>query len=120
VEEKILPLLPEHWHSEIRYFTLNEFDTKIIENGKAKKVSPADINLKYNLDEYSPIDGTLLKACDKLSVFLEAYLSIKYGIDTGFLREGYCSTYKKYRDIDVPGFDFGMLFDEFRIEELLG
>jgi putative hydrolase of HD superfamily len=120
VEEKILPLLPEHWHSEIRYFTLNEFDTKIIENGKARKVSPADINLKYNLDEYSPIDGTLLKACDKLSVFLEAYLSIKYGIDTGFLREGYCSTYKKYRDIDVPGFDFGTLFDEFRIEELLG
>ena len=39
VEEKILPLLPEHWHSEIRYFTLNEFDTKIIENGKARKVS---------------------------------------------------------------------------------
>lgn len=116
VEEKILPLIPVQWHDEIKYFTMDEFDTKILCDGKVKKVAPSDINLKYNSDIYSPIDGILLKACDKLAVFLEAYLSIKCGIDTRFLREGYLSTYRKFRNIEVPGFDFGSLFDEFRLD----
>ncbi len=119
IDEKILPLLPAKWHDEIYYFTKDEFTNRIKTDSGIKKVEPADINEKYNSDIYSPLDGSMLKACDKLAVFLEAYLSIKYGIDTRFLREGYASTYRKYRDFDIPGFDFGSLFDVFLIQELL-
>lgn len=119
IDEKILPLLPAKWHDEIYYFTKDEFTNRIKTDSGIKKVKPSDINEKYNSDIYSPLDGSMLKACDKLAVFLEAYLSIKYGIDTRFLREGYASTYIKYHDCDIPGFDFGSLFDEFLIEELL-
>ncbi|MDR3291942.1 MAG: HD domain-containing protein [Methanobrevibacter sp.] len=77
MENEILPLIPESWGSELKYLTEDEFDNKIIEKGKIKKVvSIGD----FNQDKYSPIDGELIEVADKLSAYMEAIASIRYGI----------------------------------------
>lgn len=118
IEEKILPLLPEAWHDEIRYYTADEFSSKIRRNGKIETVSENEIGKKYNSDIFDPLDGRIVKGCDKLAVFLEAYLSIKSGIDTPFLRQGGASTYNEYKEAVIAGFDFGEIFRSFNSKNI--
>lgn len=119
ISEKILPLLPKSLHDEIKYYTLDEFSSKVRIDGKVTAVNDEDINTKYNSEGFDPLDGHLLKGCDKLAAFLEAYLSIKFGIDTSFLREGCESIYAEYKEKIISGFDFGELFRSFRPEDVL-
>ncbi|MCM8813320.1 MAG: HD domain-containing protein [Candidatus Omnitrophica bacterium] len=85
VEERILPLLPEAWHEEIRYFVIEEFENKIREFGQTRTVG--EITPEYNRDENSPRDGAMLKACDKLAAYIEALMSIDHGISSPHLRD---------------------------------
>lgn len=114
VEEMLLPLLPAAWHREIRYFTENEFSSKICVKGQIQLVGPGEISKSYNEDQYSPIDGELIKACDHFAAFMEAYLSITHGISTHYLTEGYRSLYSQYEGEHVGGFDFGSWFAYFK------
>jgi len=50
-------LLPASWQQEIRYFTEDEFKSKIIRDNKVLHVTTEEINLKYNEDRYSPWTG---------------------------------------------------------------
>ena len=74
MEEILLPLLPAGWRGDILNFTLHEFENRIREDGKVRLLD-GDIPEKYNQDRYSPVDGRVLKGCDHLAAFLEAWLS---------------------------------------------
>lgn len=114
VEEKLLPLLPASWREEIRYFTENEFETKIKKEGEGiTKTTSDEINLRFNDDAFCPLDGELIKACDHLAAFIEASLSIKHGVKARPLVEGKESLYALYRTRVTAGFDFGQIFDYF-------
>ena len=47
-----------------------------------------NLNNLYNKDKFYPLDGKIIKACDKLTAFIEADLSIKHGITSKHLEEG--------------------------------
>lgn len=114
MKEEVLPLIPKTWHNEMRYFTEDEFENKIIENGSTKKgIEFKDLNETYNREEFSPLDGELIKACDKLAAFIEANSSIKYGITSKYLEEAREKSYINYKDTNVSGTDFGRIFDYF-------
>lgn len=115
VEEKILPLLPLTWHEEIRYFTKDEFNSKIIKGAQIITVDSFDINNKYNEDKYSPIDGQIIEVCDKLSAYMEASLSIGNGVKSHFLEEGLHVIYDKFKDKNIAGIDFGSIFDYYKL-----
>jgi putative hydrolase of HD superfamily len=115
MKEKLLPLLPESWRREISYFTENEFDDKIVEDGEIINTSTEVINEKYNRDEFSPLDGRIVEFCDKFSAYMEAYLSIKYGIVSQNLEDGYNGIYEKFRKTRIAGMNLGMLLDYFRL-----
>ncbi len=117
VEKTIFPLLPKSWHKEIRYFIQDEFASKILEGDAVKVVSSDEISKSYNADEFSPIDGEIIRCCDHLSAFMEAYLSLEYGIRPQALMSGYKNLRAAYKDKNVAGVDFGALFDYFCIEE---
>lgn len=113
-EEKIYPLLPESWHDEIRYFTENEFTNKITRDDTTVFDVPIeDLNNTYNQDNWNPLDGIMLKGCDDLAAFIEASLSIKYGIKPKALENGRQSIYERYRNRKIGTLDFGMVFDYF-------
>jgi len=114
MKEEILPLLPKTWHDEMKYFLEDEFENKIRENNIIKTgVKFKDLNKNYNKNKFSPLDGELIKACDKLAAFVEANLSIEYGIKSKFLLEGRENIYELYRGKKVSGTDFGRIFDYF-------
>lgn len=115
MEEVLLPLLPQSWRPEIRYFTENEFAGKIILDEKVLEVSSEKISEYYNEDTFSPVDGRIIEFCDKFAAYMEAYLSIKHGITSQYLQDGHRQLYEKYCKTKIAGMDMGMLFDYFKL-----
>jgi putative hydrolase of HD superfamily len=115
MKNRLLPLLPVSWRKEMRYFTQDEFENKIKIDGKIiKGVSYVELNNLYNKDEFYPLDGKIIKACDKLTAFIEADISIKHGITSKHLEEGRKNIYEKFKNKNVSGIDFGKLFNYFK------
>ena len=114
MEEVLLPLLPQGWRPEIRYFTGNEFADKIIVDGKTIEVNTEKISEYYNEDGFSPVDGSLIEFCDKFAAYMEAYLSIKHGISSQNLLDGHRDLYERFGKKRIAGMDLGVLFDYFR------
>lgn len=114
IEEKILPLLPSEWHREILYFTENEFADRAVVHGDIIICeSPDEINEKYNENKYRAIDGSVLKGCDNLAAFVEAWLSRRHGITAMHLLEGETKIREMYKDKVIAGIPFQDIFDQF-------
>ncbi len=111
----IYPLLPEAWHDEIAYFTNDEFSSKINRGGKIEIVTTDDITKKYNRGEFNPIDGQLIRGCDHISAYVEAYLALINGIQSEQLQTGHTNLYNRYSGRIIGGIDFGRIFDDFKI-----
>ena len=113
MEEILLPLLPASWHEDILNFTIHEFENRIWENGKIRLLE-GDIPEQYNKDAYSPVDGRVLKGCDHLAAFLEAWLSIQCGITSSHLAGVVEALPKAYQGKIIGGIDFGKIYGQFR------
>lgn len=81
------PLLEESWLPEFRYFTIDEFASKMRDNGTVTKTTSNEINERYNEDRFDPIDGELVSVADKFSAFLEAYMTKEIGLQTRHTEE---------------------------------
>ena len=115
MKTRLLPLLPVSWRNEMRYFTQDEFENKIKINGNIiKGIKFKELNGKYNKNIFQPLDGKLIKACDKLAAFIEADFSIKHGITSKHLEEGRKNIYEDFKTKKVSGIDFGIIFDYFK------
>jgi len=116
VEERILPLLPPTWHNEMRFFVEDEFENKVLKEGKIiKGLSNEEITREYNQDRFSPLDGKIIKVCDHLAAFIEASLSIKYGVKSSHLEEGKRRLQEMYQGKIIAGINFGEIFDYFKV-----
>ena len=113
INEKILPLLPPSWHTELLYLLDSEFLNKIMLDGSITRVSYAEICKRYNADEYLPVDGELIKGCDQLAAYTEAVLSIEHGIKTKQLVNGKDLIYEQYSKKFLGQLDFGKVFRDF-------
>jgi len=110
IEDEILPLVPLSFKDEFRYILglfngkKDEFSDKIKEGKEIKEVENI---LQYNEDRYSPIDGKALKACDRIAAFIEATLSISYGVKSKELVKGKTQIEKKLKNqANINGVDF--------------
>jgi putative hydrolase of HD superfamily len=110
VDERILPLIPESWHDEMQYFIENEFSDKIIENDKIKRVNNA---ADFDDDKYNAVDGSLIEMCDKLCAYIEASMTLEYGINSSTLIKSKEMLYKKYAGVKKNNLDFKQLYDYF-------
>ncbi len=111
--ESILPLLPEAWHGEMKYFYFHEdpFENKAIEEGETKKgLTTRQLNERYDSATYSPLDGNIIFFCDKLAAYLEAALSIKHGIESRVLIEAKEKLRRRYGETRIGGIPLGSLF----------
>ena len=117
MQEVIFPLLPESWHSEIKYFTTNEFSSKIKYDEDIVVVTTDEINEEFNEEKFSPIDGELIRACDHISAYVEAYLSLCNGMNSEQVVLGYKNLSEKYKNKTIGGIDFDRVFAGFKIED---
>ena len=91
IEDEILPLVPSSFKEEFKYILgmfdgkKDEFANKIMYNGVIKEIEDTK---EYNEDRYNTIDGKALKACDRIAAFIEATLSISYGVKSKELISG--------------------------------
>ncbi len=69
VEEKILPLIDKDWHEEFRFMVLDPFTD--VADGK-----------------FGTRNGYDIKTCDNLAAYMEAHISICYGVSSSTLRDG--------------------------------
>lgn len=115
MREIIYPLLPPSWRSEIEYYTQNEFDSKVIDDGDIDMVTSEIINEKYNEDKFNPVDGQIIRGCDHLSAYIEAYMSLNYGIRSEQMASGYEHLTGRYKNKVIGGIDFGKLFGYFTL-----
>ena len=84
INEKILPLIPESWHQEMLHLT------------KGFK------------------EGTVMKACDNLSAYMEVKLSEAAGVTDFQLKRGGAALEAQYKGEVIDGIDFGKLFEELK------
>jgi putative hydrolases of HD superfamily len=115
LEERIFPLLPATWHKELKYFTEDEFNSKIIEDSLVKFVNSVEINKSYNFDHFSPLDGEIIKGCDQLAAYIETFLSISHGIKSSHLVEGNRQLYAGNSNKIIACINFGQLFSYFKV-----
>jgi len=114
LEEKILPLLPSAMREEIVYFLEDEFMNKAVDQGTIRKdISHEDMMSLFNHDRFSPVDGQIIRACDKLAAFIEASLSMQHGIKSRNLEEGKEYIYEQFKGERIGPLNFGELFDYF-------
>ena len=108
-------MLPKEWHSELEYYTVNEFSSKIKKGGKSVCVTSDEINSKYNSDKYCPIDGQIIRGCDHLSAYIEAFMSISYGVRSEQMVGGYNQLHDSYKNKTIGGIDFSIPFGYYDI-----
>ena len=115
LEERILPLLPSAMRDEIVYFLEDEFMNKVVDvQGRVRKgVSQEEMTSSFNDDRFEPVDGQIIRACDKLAAFIEASLSIHHGIKSRPLEEGKEYIYEQFKGQRIGQVNIGGLFDYF-------
>lgn len=115
MEDRLLPLLPSAWHNEIRYYTENEFDNRVIIDGKVEKITSfEEMGEKFDTPEYCPIDGEVIRCCDHLAALIEAALSFQHGVRSKHLADGANRLQEMYQDKIVGNIDFGQTFACFK------
>jgi putative hydrolases of HD superfamily len=114
VQEKLYPLMDSKIKEEIQFFTENEFSDRVLFNNEILITDYQTINDQYNEDQFSPIDGTLIRFADEISALLEAYQSIIYGIKSIQIEQGLNYFLNMYHDTDmICGIDIRTFFKEF-------
>lgn len=117
IEEKLLPLVPESWHDDINYYTENEFADKCCFENEIRVFDSEEALSAFAAAHTGRVskvvDGEILKGCDHLAAFVEAWLSIEYGITSKHLKNGVADLKTRYIHKQIGGVDFGRIYREF-------
>ncbi len=93
--------------------TGSEFHATVLENGLVRRVSFAELQEDYNQDCFDPKDGELLKACDSLAAFIEAYTAVRNGITSDQLQQAIWRLRENNRNQEFGPLHLGALFADF-------
>ncbi|WP_320170897.1 HD domain-containing protein [Maridesulfovibrio sp.] len=117
----MIPLLKNGYEdiaARLGYFlgfdTGSEFNAQAVVGGFVKKISTEELDSRYNDDCYDPKDGELLKLCDHLAAFMEAYNAMRNGITSAHLHQAYWRISQSYMENPVvAGIHVGPLLADF-------
>lgn len=122
IDERILPFVPDSFRDEFSYilgireqngkFVKNEFENRICEKKPAYHEGTME---NVNEDKFNAIDGKALKHCDKLAAFIEAGISISYGVKSKELIDGFNNMDSFFKNKpSVDGVNFAKICEEFK------
>lgn len=114
IDEKILPFVPDSFRDEFSYilgirrvddkFIKDEFENRTFDSKISQHEGTMD---NVNSDNFNAIDGKALKYCDKLAAYIEAGISISYGVKSKELIEGFKNMYMNFKEKPrIDGVDF--------------
>lgn len=91
----------------------DEFQSVIREDGVVRALDGHDMHARYNTDAYDPKDGKLLKVCDSLAAFVEAYTALRNGISSDQLQQAVWRIRRLYNDFSFDDLHVGALLADF-------
>lgn len=92
----------------------SEFVSIIKNNGVTTQVTRDQLQNEFNSHEFDPKDGELLKVCDSLAAFIEAYTAMRNGITTSQLHEAVWRIRTDYNQVALSeGVHIGSLLADF-------
>jgi len=92
----------------------SEFLPTIIQSGTCREVTRDQLRTRYNTDASDPKDGHLLKVCDSLAAFIEAYTAMRNGITTDQLQQAVWRIRSDYSQVSLgDGVHIGSLLADF-------
>ncbi len=125
IEDEILPFVPLKFREEFKYILglydgkKDEFSNKIKIDNIIKEVQNID---KYNKNNFNAIDGKALKACDRVAAFIEATLSISYGVKSKELVNGRVEITNRLEENstinDIDFYDFALSIKKYFDEDI--
>ena len=121
LHNKILDPLEQEGYGHIRerlgYYlgldTRSEFNDTCRRDGGILKLEGFSALGQYNDDEYDPKDGELIKACDTLAAFIEAYSSIHNGLGSPHLYEAMARMRRENGAVRLGSFSMATLLADF-------
>lgn len=122
VQRRVLGLLEqggyEHVARRLHYFLGLEFGSEfvptVIQDHRVQSVERQELMGVYNKNEFDPKDGELLKVCDSLAAFIEAYTAMRNGITTDQLSQAVWRIRRDYNNFDLGnGLHIGSLLADF-------
>ncbi|MEZ6853942.1 HD domain-containing protein [Halodesulfovibrio aestuarii] len=93
--------------------TGSEFHDCIERDGKVEQVTFEELQSLYNDDIYNPKDGEMLKVCDELAAYIEAYTAVRNGISINELNQAMWRLRDKYRKRSIGKIHIGALMSDF-------
>jgi len=114
----VLPLLPREWKTQFKLFSMEELESDFatIDGQRTEIREKDDIFRKYNDGKFDPRSGSLVKAADNLSAFIEAYRAVENGCGNKALLEVKADSPKKYEGIEIGSVKLGDIYKQFEIE----
>jgi putative hydrolase of HD superfamily len=92
----------------------SEFAACVMRGGKVQKVGSEELSRRFNADGFDPKDGELLKMCDSVAAFIEAYAAIKNGISADQLHQAVWRLRGLYSETsEIAGVQVGALLADF-------
>ena len=81
----------------------SEFRESAVVDGKVIRLDPRSLDAEHNRDDHDPKDGYLLKVCDSLAAFIEAYTAMRNGITADHLQRAIYRIRADYAGAVVAG-----------------
>ncbi|MBQ4132482.1 MAG: HD domain-containing protein [Desulfovibrionaceae bacterium] len=107
------PCLAERLSYLLGLETGSEFHSCARLNGKVTRLSFDDLHTHCNQDEFDPKDGELLKMCDELAAFLEAYTAVRNGVTSPELQGSMWRLKNLRRNHILGNIHFGAILADF-------
>ena len=103
--------------SRLRYFLGLDIGSEFLESlridGKTCLSNFGDLQTQYNENHFDPKDGALLKTCDSLAAFIEAYTAVRNGIAADQLQQAIWRLREDNRHKEFGPLHVGALFADF-------
>lgn len=121
IEDKILPYIPQSFRDEFSYILGVRDENGVLKKdefeNRINRITPQAYHGSMdnvNSNEYNSIDGKALKYCDNLAAFVEAGLSISYGVKSKDLVKGFKNIRSKFKkNPKIEGVNFDKICIEF-------
>ena len=121
LERRVLSSLREEGYERLAwrlsYFlglhTGSEFDETVVVDGEIKKLDFEMLQKHYNEDQFDSKDGVMLKACDTMAAFIEAYTAVRNGISSDQLHQAIWRLRQQNKKLVIGNIHVGALFADF-------
>lgn len=91
----------------------SEFSNCIVKEGKVLEMPFDVLHERYNEDVYDPRDGELVKICDNLAAYIEAYVAVRHGVASDQIHHALWRIRAQTRDKELGPLHIGAVFADF-------